>query len=100
MSNSQEKIGAIIKAQSGEDAGWFDVDGYSTRARWEGPSSNDRGLDGFTTLAAAIEYAQSTDMDDCYEVVISAWGQHSEYETGDRIWSRHNRPLQIETQGA
>lgn len=76
----------------GEHAGWFDVQGYSTKERWEGPETNDGGLDGFNTLEAAIEYAKSEAMASYYEVVIAAYGTHKEYEPGERVWRRNDRP--------
>lgn len=76
-----------------EAEGWFDVDAYSTKDRWEGPEAHDGGLDGFLTLQAAIDYATSKELDGFYEVVISAHGEHTDYEAGERVWSRYNRPL-------
>jgi hypothetical protein len=77
---------------NGEDPGWFDVEGYSTKERWEGPELNDGGLDGFTTLQHAIDYANSGAMAGFYEVVISAYGEHKDYEPGERVWSMFKRP--------
>ncbi|MBG6083196.1 hypothetical protein [Rubrivivax gelatinosus] len=73
--------------------GWFDVDAYSTKDRWEGPQPHDGGLDGFMTLGAAIDYASCEELAGFYEVVISAHGVHADYEAGERVWSRHKRPL-------
>ncbi|WP_148211114.1 hypothetical protein [Methylibium petroleiphilum] len=81
-----------VKKQRDTSEGWFDVEGYSTKARWEGPESNDGGLDGFTTLEAAKAYAAGSAMDGFYEVVVTAYGQHVDYEPGERVWARHNRP--------
>lgn len=76
----------------GKEPGWFDVDAYSHKDLWEGPDAHDGGLDGFCTLEAAIEFASSPEMSEFYEVVISAHGEHADYEPGERVWNRYNRP--------
>ena len=81
----------------GQEPGWFDVEGYSTRARWEGTETNDGGLDGFKTLEAAIEYAQDASMAGFYEVVVTAYGSHELHESGERVWSKHHRPYAGDT---
>lgn len=76
----------------GEEPGWFDVEAYSTKERWEGPELNDGGLTGFTSLEAAIEYAKSDALKACYEVVVTAYGDHKEYTSCSHVWRRNNRP--------
>lgn len=96
VSRSDEARALFCDAEGyvdGEPPGWFDVDTYSTKARWEGPDANDGGLDGFLTLEAAIEYANSPALAGNYEVVVSAWGEHERFEAGERVWTRFNRPL-------
>lgn len=76
-----------------ETAGWFDVDAYRTQARYEGPDAADETLDGFLTLEDALAYANSHDFDDFYEVTVVALGEHADYEPGERVYWRFNRPL-------
>lgn len=54
--------------------GWFDVDVYATRERWE-------GRDG----------ADEPQFADCYQVTVVAVGQHKMSEPGERVYVRFNR---------
>lgn len=80
------------QATDADSKGWFDVDAYSTRELWEGPDAADNGLDGFNTLEAAIEHANSDSYKDCYQVTVVALGQHTEHDPGARVYHRFNRP--------
>jgi len=82
-------------SKCGDDAGWFDVQAYSTRARWEGPDLADAGLDGFEKLQAAVDCANSEQYTDCYEVVVTAWGNHKDHEPGASVYCRFNRPTTL-----
>ena len=76
-----------------EQAGWFDVDAYRTQASYEGPDAAEETLDGFLTLQAAIDYANSSAFDDFYEVTVVALGEHRDYDPGERVYWRFNRPI-------
>jgi hypothetical protein len=71
--------------------GWFDVEAYKTSERWNGPDRENEGLDGFNTLQAAVDYANGPEFSNFYQVVVSAYGRHAEYEAGERVYSRFNR---------
>ena len=75
-----------------DDKGWFDVQAYSTRDRWEGPELHDAGVDGFMALQSAILAAQREEYAGCHEVVVVAYGKHTQYEPGETVFSLRNRP--------
>jgi hypothetical protein len=77
---------------AGENDGWFDVQAYSTRDRWEGPELHDKGEDYIRTKEAAISAAQRPEYVGCYEVTVVAYGQHAEHQPGETVFSLHNRP--------
>lgn len=85
-------VGSTGQAQSAPSQdGWFDVDAYSTMEMWEGPEVADSGLDGFNTLADAIQHANSDAYQDSYQVTVVAWGRHADYDAGERVYARFNR---------
>jgi hypothetical protein len=85
--------GSAVGNETHLEDGWFDVEAYSTRGRWEGPDRNDDGLEGFTTLKGAIECANSPQFEDFYQVVVSAYGKHKDHEAGERVYWRFHRSL-------
>lgn len=68
--------------------GWFDVEVYSTKDRFDGPNGPDGGLDGFNSLSAAKSHAQSkSTYPGAYEVQVVAYGDHAKYTPNQCIWS-------------
>lgn len=68
--------------------GWFDVEVYSTKDRFDGPSGPDGGLEGFNSLSAAKSHAQSkSTYPGAYEIQVVAYGDHAKYMPNQCIWS-------------
>lgn len=76
---------------SPDDEGWFDVIAYRTKERWDGPLSGDEGLEGFLSLDDAKTYADSDEFADFYQVVVIAYGEHENYESGEGVYDRFKR---------
>lgn len=79
-----------------ENKGWFDVQAYSTRERWEGPDLHDSGEDYFPTKEGAIAAAQREQYMGCYEVIVVAYGEHGDYTPGETVFSLRGRPAGCE----
>lgn len=91
--------GWVMGEDSEDVGGWFDVQAYSSRGRWEGPELHDGGVDGFLKLEGAISCANSDEYKDCYEVLVVAYGIHAEHGAGEVVLSRRNRPAGMEYNG-
>jgi hypothetical protein len=88
----KDETGGVDSKEGSDDEGWFDVEAYSTRERWDGPCFGDESLDGFMKFEDAKEYADSEQFKNFFQVVVIAYGEHAEYERGETVYSRFDRP--------
>jgi hypothetical protein len=88
----KDDAGGAEDQEASDDEGWFDVDAYSTKERWDGPCLGDESLEGFLKLEDAMEYANSEQFKDFFQVSVIAYGEHAQYERGETVYSRFSRP--------
>lgn len=79
-------------ADVADEDGWFDVEAYRTRERWDGLCFGDESLDGFMKFEDAKAYADHEKFNDFFQVVVIAYGEHVKYERGETVYSRFSRP--------
>lgn len=73
-----------------DDEGWFDVDAYKTKEDYE-DGRYPETVDGFMHEADALAEANHSHYNDYYQVVITAFGNHPQYERGEPIYRRFER---------
>lgn len=72
--------------------GWFDVLMYESEDDWNSfrASSTNSGI---RTFKEAVAVARSSILRNHYEVVVSAEGEHPEFERGERVFYRFHRDV-------
>lgn len=73
------------------EAGWFDVLAYKTKEQWTGPEFAEEVDEGFDNLQDAIDCANGPEFSDYFQVAVAAFGRHSDYESGERVFFRFKR---------
>lgn len=72
-----------------EPTHWFDVKAYPTEDNYK--QGDPVIIDGYLDKQEAIAEANHAEYDQYYQVMVVAYGEHEEYESGEGVYTRFLR---------